>query len=155
MIGHSAKTSSTEARTGQMTTIIAEGCVVDGPVSAPDSVRVDGVINGNLTVHGSVIVGTHARISGNISADNVFLAGEISGNVDVRDGRVEISNTGRLHGDIMAHSLVIDEDAVFQGQCTMTSHADSSETAGSSDDMPHGSADEAKARLTAGAAKTN
>ena len=155
------------AEVGQLTSIIAQGCIIDGPIQAPDSIRVDGTVNGNITVDGSIIVGEEGLVTGNIKADNAFLSGEIRGNVSVPDGRVEISNTGRLHGDITARSIVIDEEGVFQGQCSMTSrespadqaktraastgsdeaHDDSEDKDGGDDKTPEGSAGKAKQRL--------
>ena len=123
------KKNSSEAKIGQVTTIVAENCIIDGSVSAPDSIRVDGEVKGDVKVNGSLILGAKGKIDGNVTADNVFLAGSIQGNVDAAKGRVEISDTGRLIGDLTAHSLVIDENAVFQGQCSMTSDQNGSDKA--------------------------
>lgn len=119
MLSNKGKTSS-EPKVGQVVTVIAEDCTVGGPVSASGSVRIDGEVKGDVKITGSLILGKSGKIEGNITADNAFLAGHVSGNVDASKGRVEISNTGKLIGDITAHSLVIDENAVFQGKSTMT-----------------------------------
>ena len=58
---------------------------------------------------------------GNTKADNVFLAGEIHGNIDSSEGKTEISDTGKVVGDITTKAIVIDENAVFDGKCSMTS----------------------------------
>ena len=103
-----------------ITSFIAAGAIVDGPFSAKESTRIDGTINGNVSVNGSLIVGPEAKIVGAVSATNLFLAGEIQGNVSAGTGKVEISDTGKLIGDLTAKTLVIDENAIFQGQCNMT-----------------------------------
>ena len=113
----------------QISTFIAPGAIVDGPLTTKESTRVDGTVNGNVTVNGSLILGQDAKINGAVTATNLFLAGEINGNVSCGSGKVEISDTGKLIGDLTAKSLVIDENAVFQGQCTMTTEKTSAETA--------------------------
>ena len=113
----------------QISTFIAPGAIVDGPLTTKESTRVDGTVNGNVTVNGSLILGQDAKINGAVTATNLFLAGDITGNVSCGSGKVEISDTGKLIGDLTAKSLVIDENAVFQGQCTMTTEKTSAETA--------------------------
>lgn len=112
-----------------ITTFIAAGATLDGPFTAKESTRVDGIINGNVTINGSLIIGQEGKITGTVTATNLFLAGEINGKVSCSQGKVEISDTGRLVGDLCAKTLVIDENAIFQGQCQMTSDKSSAETA--------------------------
>lgn len=112
-----------------ITSFIAAGAILDGPFTAKESTRVDGTINGNVSVNGSLIVGQEGKINGAVSVTNLFLAGEINGNVNASTGKVEISDTGKLIGDLSAKTLVIDENAVFQGQCQMTAEKTSAETA--------------------------
>ncbi|WP_408071914.1 polymer-forming cytoskeletal protein [Butyrivibrio sp. JL13D10] len=112
-----------------ITSFIAAGAIIDGPFTAKESTRIDGTINGNVSVNGSLIVGQEGKINGAVSAINLFLAGEINGNVTASTGKVEISDTGKLIGDLSAKTLVIDENAVFQGQCQMTAEKTSAETA--------------------------
>ncbi|MBF1023352.1 MAG: polymer-forming cytoskeletal protein, partial [Lachnospiraceae bacterium] len=88
---------------------------------AEGSTRIDGEIKGDVEVKGSLIVGSTGKIEGNTKADNVFLAGEIHGNIDSSEGKTEISDTGKVVGDITTKAIVIDENAVFDGKCSMTS----------------------------------
>ena len=104
----------------KVVTLIGSGAVCDGPFSSKDSTRVDGTINGAVRIDGSLIIGQTGKITGNIKAQNVFLAGEVTGNIDAGAGKVEISDTGKIVGDITTRSIVIDENAVFQGNCSMT-----------------------------------
>lgn len=122
------KSLNTDTSLEQIVSIIGPGAVIEGPFTAKDSTRVDGTINGNVTISGSLIIGFDGKINGTVSALNIYNAGEIHGNVTA-GGKVEISDTGKIFGDIISKSLVIDENAVFQGQCTMTSDKSSAETA--------------------------
>ena len=100
-------------------TIIGEGAVFDGNLTAPEAIRVDGTINGNCTCEANLIIGTEGKIEGNISAQNVTISGKVNGDIFVQ-GKLELLSTGRVSGNIVARSLVVDEDAYFDGRCTMT-----------------------------------
>ena len=120
-------TYDTEAE--KVVTLIGPGALCDGPFSARDTTRVDGTINGPVHIDGSLIVGQSGKITGTIVAQNVFLAGEINGTVNCQAGKLEISDTGKLIGDVNTRSLVIDENAIFQGNCSMNVEATSAEKA--------------------------
>ncbi|MBR1670120.1 MAG: polymer-forming cytoskeletal protein [Butyrivibrio sp.] len=104
----------------QVGTILGPGSVLDGPLKTNDSTRIDGTVNGDVTVTGSLIVGQEGKITGAVSSLNAYIAGEITGNISSPQGKVEISDTGKVIGDVACKSIIIDENAVFQGQCDMT-----------------------------------
>ena len=104
----------------QVGTIIGPGAVIDGPLTTKDSTRVDGTIKGNVNISGALIVGQEGRIFGTASGVNIYVAGEVNGNVTAPQGKVEISDTGKVVGDIICKGIIIDENAVFQGRCEMT-----------------------------------
>ena len=116
------KKDSTEDNTllEQVGTIIGPGAVIDGPLTTKDSTRIDGTIKGNVTVSGALIIGQEGKVIGTISALNVYVAGEVNGNITASQGKIEISDTGRVIGDITCKGIIIDENAVFQGKCEMT-----------------------------------
>ena len=103
----------------QVGTIIGPGAILDGPLTTMDSTRIDGTVKGNVTISGALIVGQEGKILGNVSAVNAYVAGEITGNVYVPQGKIEISDTGKVVGDVTCKGIIIDENAVFSGQCDM------------------------------------
>jgi len=102
----------------KISTMIGSDAVITGTFEAKDTTRVEGVIHGDIKSEETVIVGTTGKVNGNITAKNVMVAGEVKGNMHVVE-RIEASASGKIFGDIQAKSLYIDENAVFQGQCTM------------------------------------
>ena len=113
------KTAAPAAETqGKIGTIIGPGAVFDGNLSAPETIRVDGKVNGNCTCQGNLIIGTEGQIQGNIAAQNVIVSGKVDGDI-ISQGKLELFSTGRVVGNITAKSLVIDENAYFDGRCTM------------------------------------
>lgn len=106
-----------------ITTLIGQGSECNGDFSAKGSTRVDGCINGNVTVTGTLIVGVTGNINGDISAQATIIGGEVIGNVTAAE-RTELTQTARVIGDINTQIIVIDEKAIFQGGCNMNQETD-------------------------------
>lgn len=121
--------STYEEEAQKVVTLIGSGATCDGAFSARDTTRIDGTINGPVHIEGSLIIGQNGKINGDVTAQNVFLAGEINGNVDCNLGKLEVSDSGKMIGDVITKSIVIDENAIFQGKCTMTTDVNSAATA--------------------------
>lgn len=121
MLGSKSKSTGAPITESQQKigTIIGPGAVFNGDLTAPEAIRVDGYIYGNCTCDKNLILGPEGQIKGNISAQNVVISGKAEGDICAQ-GKMEILSTGKVTGDITARSLVIDEDAYFDGRCTMT-----------------------------------
>ena len=102
----------------QITTIIGNGAVCNGDFNAEGSIRIDGTVQGNVTVSGTLIIGVTGYINGDVNASVVIVGGEINGNVNAPD-KMELTSTARMIGDIVTTTIVIDERAIFQGNCNM------------------------------------
>lgn len=119
MMGKNKKEADARAKVG---TLIGPGAVFNGNLSAPDTVRIDGTVNGNCNCQGLLIVGVEGKINGDIISQNVIISGKVDGDIQA-NGKLELLSTGKLIGNITAKSLVVDEDACFDGRCTMTTSA--------------------------------
>lgn len=106
----------------RITTIIGKDAECNGDFNATGSVRVDGCINGNVTVTGTLIVGAAGYINGDVEAQSAVVGGEIVGNINVSD-KTELTSTARIFGNINTTLIVIDENAIFQGSCNMNQDA--------------------------------
>ncbi len=120
MFGSKKNESVLDTALEQVGTIIGPGAVLEGPLTTKDSTRIDGTVKGNVTVSGALIVGQAAKIVGTVSCMNAYIAGEVEGNVSAPQGKVEISDSGKVIGDVSCKGIIIDENAVFHGQCNMT-----------------------------------
>ena len=99
--------------------LIAKDMVITGEVESRGSIRVDGYINGTLTVENSVFIGTGGTVKANLQATNFVVAGTFEGNAKVTE-KITLHPTGRLLGDIVCQALVMEDGGFFQGNCTMT-----------------------------------
>lgn len=102
------------------TTIIGAGTVVEGILKTSASTRIDGTVNGDISSEGVIVVASEGIVNGNIKAVDVKISGTVNGNVTTT-GKTELLSNGKLIGDINTGSLSIDETAVFQGNCKMSS----------------------------------
>lgn len=105
-----------------ITTILGRGSLINGDFIVKQSARIDGEIQGDVHVAGTLIVGAGARIDGNIDADTAIIGGDVVGNIEA-PSKVELTVTAKVIGDITTNVIVIDENAIFQGRCNMNQDA--------------------------------
>lgn len=97
-------------------TMIGEGTTFDGTLQAESDVRISGRVMGKINVSGKIIVAQGGVIEGEIKADSLDVAGRIQGGIDVSE-RVILKSSAEIEGDIHTGRLVVEEGAVFNGQC--------------------------------------
>ncbi|MBE6038785.1 MAG: polymer-forming cytoskeletal protein [Anaerofustis stercorihominis] len=99
----------------QVESIISNDIIFVGDITAGGSMRFDGSLKGNIALTGNLIVGRNALISGTITAKNVHLLGTVDGLICCE--QLRILSTGKLTGDAKIQSLIIDDGAMFIGNC--------------------------------------
>ena len=101
-----------------VSTIIGADTIIGGSVTTENSIRIDGSIVGGLTSKGTVILAPTGKVTGNIVADYLVVAGTIEGDMWIKE-RAEFESTSNVNGDITTTRLIIDEDAQFHGMSIM------------------------------------
>jgi cytoskeletal protein CcmA (bactofilin family) len=100
-------------------TYLEAGTTIKGDLESKGHVRCDGKLEGNIKTQGNLEVSSGASISGeHLEVDNLVLHGEVRGNVTAK-GKITITKTGRLIGDVKAAALDIETGAVFSGRSEM------------------------------------
>lgn len=107
-------------------TIISEGCIIDGNITSSNSIKIDGIINGNVEAKQGVILGDTGRILGHVHAAEAVVFGQIQG--DIVSHKLEIRSSGRIYGDIKTDSIEMEFGAVYNGKVTMDSPAQKTST---------------------------
>ena len=69
----------------QSTTVIAKGITFTGVIRGEGSVQVEGCVEGEIDLSGSVTVATTGLIQGPVTADIVRVAGDVQGSVTARE----------------------------------------------------------------------
>ncbi len=107
-----------KTETIKISTLIGAGSVCDGDFRCSGSARIDGTVNGNVDVDGTLIIGTVGKINGDVLAKSVQVGGEVVGDINAPE-RAELTATAKVLGNLTTNVIVIDENAVFQGSVNM------------------------------------
>ena len=108
-------------------TVLSNQIKLEGRLQSTSNIRFDGEMLGDLTTEGDLSVGEHGRVKGNVSGRNVVVGGSIQGNVNTT-GRLEILSTGKVFGDIVVGSLIIDEGGILRGKSAVHSEESAAAT---------------------------
>jgi cytoskeletal protein CcmA (bactofilin family) len=99
---------------------IGQGIEISGQVQFNDRLQVDGKITGKVTSESGVLtVGESGLIEAQIDVGTCVIFGRIEGDLS-SSARIEIRKSGRVHGDIVTPSLLIEEGAILNGMVKMT-----------------------------------
>ncbi|HEX2581083.1 MAG TPA: polymer-forming cytoskeletal protein [Dongiaceae bacterium] len=108
-------TQEKEIRGGETPlSLIASDMRIDGNLSCPGSLHVEGRVEGDIQCK-DVVVGENAVVSGNISGETVRISGTVEGHL--KADSVTLARTARVRGDIVHKSLTIEQGAHFEGMC--------------------------------------
>lgn len=98
---------------------------IKGNVNFEGSGRIDGKVEGKITVKGSIIFGDGAVITSDVEGDTVVVGGKVTGRI-VAHQKIQLLRTSIFTGDLITPSLLIEDGAQFNGSCKMTTGSDSS-----------------------------
>ena len=98
--------------------LLSSGLKVIGTVVADGEVQLDGDVDGDVLCR-SLVVGQNATISGDVTAHQVIIRGQVRGTIRARN--VELPNSARVTGGIVSQALAVETGAVLEGHCQ---HAD-------------------------------
>jgi cytoskeletal protein CcmA (bactofilin family) len=112
--------SQTTTHTGSHATetIVGSSVKLKGNLRSDGPIKIYGVLTGEVKTKDAVIIGPEANIIASVKARNIKISGTVQGNVEATD-RLEITETGRVLGDISANVLSISPGALFTGKCQM------------------------------------
>lgn len=105
--------------------LVAQGTTISGDLKVTENTRMDGRITGNLSCGKKLVLGTNARVEGNVEAAEGVVMGEILGNIRVQ-GTLQLAATARIEGDIIADVLVVEIGAQCDGRCVVRGKSGSS-----------------------------
>ena len=105
-------------KSGELNGFLDRGSVFKGELEFDDTMRIDGKFNGKITSKNELIVGESAHIEGDLYIGRIAISGTVVGKI-VASQRVEIHRNGKVYSDIDTPALIIEEGAIFQGNCIM------------------------------------
>lgn len=105
-------------KASKVCTVIGKGTTFDGTLTTAETVRIEGLVKGNIISEGTLIVGYGGKVEGTIEAVNILIGGEVHGEL-YASGKIEVNPTGKIYGNLHTKSLIVDDKALFQGTCEM------------------------------------
>ncbi|MDX2241822.1 MAG: polymer-forming cytoskeletal protein [Leptolyngbyaceae cyanobacterium bins.302] len=96
-------------------TYLAANSEFHGNMHVEGNLRVDGVVHGTVEVRGDMEISANGLVEGpEVRARNLLVHGVIKARV-VAEGRLTLSRTARLEGDVVANALDIEAGAFYVG----------------------------------------
>jgi cytoskeletal protein CcmA (bactofilin family) len=99
-------------------TIIGESILISGSLNGDEDLTVRGRVEGTLTLTKTLLVEPTGIVKAEVQVKNCVIAGAVVGNVTATES-VEITNQGRMVGDITAPRVIIVDGASFRGRIDM------------------------------------
>lgn len=111
------------AQVERVTSVLGEGISWHGRISGRGGVRLEGIFEGEIALHGLVVVGETGKVTcDNVRANSVIVAGAVHGNITA--DKLEIRSTGRVWGNVVVSAFSTEEGAFLRGQVTMEDQVD-------------------------------
>jgi cytoskeletal protein CcmA (bactofilin family) len=99
--------------------IITPGTSIKGEIRCEGNILLNGEFEGIIISQSEVVVGKSGRVSGEIQAAKLLVSGEFRGNFT---GEViDIMPYGKVYGDVKVNNIVIEPNAVFEGETKIVS----------------------------------
>jgi len=121
-----SKKDKVELDMQSISTLISEGCILEGNLKAPAYARIDGQITGDIMVDEGLIIGEKGVVLGNIITKEMVVYGTITGNLQVNS--LEIKASGKITGEIRTQTLIVENGAVYNGGLSMTQNSKLAQT---------------------------
>ena len=102
----------------QEITQIGHSVTIKGDISGNSDVRVAGNVVGGISIEGELIVERQGVVQAEIKTTTTVIAGSVKGNIECTD-KLILESTSQYEGNIKTKRLIIQEGAIFQGNCQM------------------------------------
>lgn len=99
---------------------IGQSICIRGELTGNEDLTIEGRVEGKIDLkEHHLTIGPNGRIQAEIGAKTVLVKGEVNGNIAATE-KVELAETGRVKGDIVAPRIVIADGARFKGAVDMS-----------------------------------
>jgi cytoskeletal protein CcmA (bactofilin family) len=98
------------ARNDPEQSVLSAATRVTGRVHGDGGLRVEGTVNGDVTVSGSLEIADGAAVEGDVSARTVHIAGKLLGDV-AADGPISVAAGATVRGELRGTRIAIEPGA--------------------------------------------
>lgn len=107
--------------------LLSNGTEITGDIKSNGDIRVDGLLTGNLTTKGKVVIGPTGKVKGEVYCKNSEVSGAVEGRICVSQ-LLTLKSDSKISGDIVTFKLSIEPGAKFTGNCKMSESENNEET---------------------------
>jgi len=104
-------------------TLINEGCKISGLITGSGDFLINGEIDGDCDLGGTVTLAKNGLWKGTIKAADVVVSGHVEGDI-IAAGKVEITDTARITGTVSGEAIAVAEGAIVEGVMKTTGPAE-------------------------------
>lgn len=110
--------ATTQQNSGTLYNALTSGSKIVGTIVTDSDIRVDGIIEGDVTCSGKLVIGEQGFIKGTVACQSAEIMGALDGKINVKY-TLALRATSRIKGEINTQTLMVEPNAVFNGTCTM------------------------------------
>jgi cytoskeletal protein CcmA (bactofilin family) len=110
-------------RSSGAATLINDGCTITGSIRGNGDFLVNGEIDGDCDITGSVTLAQAGIWRGMIKADTIVISGRVEGDI-VAVGKVEIAASAKIVGSVTGEAIAVAEGAIVDGTMSTSGQAD-------------------------------
>jgi cytoskeletal protein CcmA (bactofilin family) len=108
-----------DIKDGRLSGYVGAGTTLTGETNFQAMLRVDGHLTGRvISDNGLLVVGSGGQVDADILVSAATIGGTVNGDI-VATEKVELGRTARVIGNIQTPRLMIEDGAIFEGNCSM------------------------------------
>ena len=97
---------------------VGKGVEFKGTITYNGTVRIDGILDGEIHTEGTLLIGEEAVLTAKVSAGTVISKGKITGDITAKE-KVRLLSPAILNGSVKAPTLSMEEGVLFNGSIEM------------------------------------
>lgn len=113
------KDASRSSLHAEKVSIIATNMEIIGDLSSEGDIRVDGTVKGSIKCDSKVVITAGGKVEGNIQSVQADVYGTVIGHIETIES-IALRTQSHIEGNINTKKLLIEANAFFNGQCSMT-----------------------------------
>lgn len=98
--------------------VISQDCIFAGNINTKGSLKIEGVVEGNINGAKEVFIAKTAKVNGDVVCERCIVYGSVNGNITASES-VEIMSIGSVCGDIKTPRIMIEDGGFFVGKMEM------------------------------------
>ena len=113
------KHNGQDAGKGNIIAFLGKETLFRGYLQFEGTVRIDGILEGEIHSKNTLIVGDGAVITGTVNVGRIVCGGTINGKIMAQEA-IQFVKPSNIKGEIKTPVLQIEEGVIFNGTCEMT-----------------------------------